>query len=174
MNLGRLIPYDDRPEIYYCVSQTKDRSPDIAMTGPRNKWDDLLETSPGGGGSGNQGTAGHARRALRAPSHGASSSYTARPRGFEAGSHLRWTILNFNNKVIYSDFIGVDGWTGRGRFEHGSLSAPHRSQGYNSLFGDGSVCWVDAEPLNAGREIDAAEPDWEHLNDYYELLDVLP
>ncbi len=51
---------------------------------------------------------------------------------------------NYSNKVIYSDFIGVDAWPGRGRFQR-QISNPHRSRGYNRLFGDGSVLGGRAE-----------------------------
>jgi hypothetical protein len=86
---------------------------------------------------------------------------------------VAWTLPNHSNKVIYSDFIGVDRWEGRGRLPNG-LSAPHDSQGYNRLFGDGSVLWAAGGRLDALRPVGPAEPTLVELMEYYRLLDVLP
>jgi hypothetical protein len=85
----------------------------------------------------------------------------------------RWTLLSYANKVVYSDFIGVDDWPGSGKFS-GHLRAPHRSEGYNRLFGDGSVFWVGDAAVDSVRPVDATPPTHEELYQYYQQLDVLP
>ena len=101
------------------------------------------------------------------------SSYPVRSRFDPVPELPRWSLVNYGNKVIYSDFVGVDGWTGTGPLD-GPISAPHGGDGYNRLFGDGSAQWVDAEAVNASRPVGDAAPTESELHEYYLLLDVLP
>ena len=149
-NLGLLIDRVDDTRSFYCVTQTADRSPSIAHNSSANPW-------PGKG---------------KSPK-GLNSAFPARPVGVPPGKQPAWTTNNYANKVIYSDFIGVDDWPGQGRFK-GAIQAPHNGRIYNRLFGDGSVLAAAAQPLNALRPIDKKMPNPHELTAYYELLDVLP
>jgi len=102
------------------------------------------------------------------------SAYPARGRGAGGVGLPAWTLLNHTNKVIYSDFIGIDEWPCDGRLTGPMLQAPHESEGCNRLFGDGSASWAGAGPINALRPVDANVPTDQELLDYYRLLDVLP
>ena len=181
VNLGLLLDYVGTPEQFYCISHDGGSSPNIAFDTPPNNWYRRSKVSRGGDGfrapSGLMGLpslAGLDRPPVKHdPPNGVNSSYPARSRDYPREGLPRWSMLNYTNKVIYSDFIGVDGWPARGRFSD-ALRAPHDSQGYNRLFGDGLVAWVDSEKINAFRPVDADEPTPEQLHEYYKLLDVLP
>ena len=167
VNLGLLIRYVDSPRLFYCPSQDESTSPDIAFDAPQNRW---FEDPPAGGEDGSQPGGPDTSPALRP---GVNASFTARFRRRGDPRSPRWGMLNHINRVIYSDFIGVDNWPGRGRFRN-RLCAPHDSDGYNRLFGDGSVQWAAAEALTALRPIDETEPTEDEMNEYFKLLDVLP
>lgn len=154
VNLGLLVPLADAQETFYCPSHEADTNPDIAQGAAGNKWG-----GPRGKGHG--------------PPPGANSSFSARARWPNGTALATWSILHHGNKVIYSDFIGVDDWPGRGRFR-GPLFASHAGEGCNRLFGDGSALWCSAAPLNDLRPVGPETPTPEELMEYYELLDVLP
>ena len=67
----------------------------------------------------------------------------------ELTKNVKYT--DYTEKVIYSDFIGVDEFQGGGIIK-GWILAPHKGQGYNRLFGDTSVRWTRPGPLT--RQID--------------------
>ncbi|MCC6680241.1 MAG: type II secretion system protein [Phycisphaeraceae bacterium] len=170
VNLGVLLTYAGDPRLLYCPSQTDTQSPSIAYDAPANRWRDA--GTAGGPRSGGGRGPGEPDNGHSGPRSGVNASYTVRlnnPGDVQAAS---WNIINFTNKVIYSDFIGVDGWPGRGRFVD-QINSPHESRGYNRLFGDSSVIWTDAAPLNGLRPINDVEPSPEELNQYYLLFDVL-
>lgn len=107
------------------------------------------------------------------PPPGVNSSFPARSREHGTVRLPAWTLPVHANKVIYSDFIGVDDMPGRGRFRRG-LQAPHDGEGCYRLFGDGSVSWADAAAINAFRPVTSDVPSAGELHGYYELMDVLP
>lgn len=150
VNLGLLTRYIDEPDVFYCPTQNQSTSPSIARDTPQNRW--RLR----GAGSGEM-----------------RSSYTVRSREYQTHTLGPWTLSNYDGRVIYSDFIGVDNWPATGRLS-GTLRAPHDSDGYNRLFGDLSVAWVDADALHARRRVDRNLPTAKDLYEYYKLLDVLP
>ena len=165
VNLGALLDYAGSPKVFYCPSQDGSTSPSIAYDTPENRW------QWGGGGAGGTGGGGGGAGAT-GPGPGLNSSYPARFRKPNDPQVPSWTVLNYTNKVIYSDFIGIDDWQGRGRFSK-RICAPHRSRGYNRLFGDGSVLWTQADQVNAMRPVTSAEPTADELCRYLLLLDVL-
>lgn len=179
VNLGLLIAYVDTPERFYCLSQDESTSPSIAYDTPQNRWHRKKDMSAAAFGvppapMGFPGLASLVRSAkAHDPPEGLNSSYPARSREPPKASPPRWWLSNYTNKVIYSDFIGVDDWPGQGRFV-GAIRAPHDSEGYNRLFGDGMVAWVDADAVNALRPVSAQVPNVKQLREYYERLDVLP
>lgn len=156
VNLGGLLDYADNPRMFYCPGQDASTAPSIAYDTPENRWADHSGSSP----------------QLSAPRRGLNSSFTARFRNSGSPTSPRWSMPNYSNKVIYSDFIGVDAWPGRGRFQR-QICSPHRSRGYNRLFGDGSVLWARAESVSVTRPVNGQEPRAEDLEQYYLLLDVL-
>ncbi len=182
VNLGLLVDYAPSAPVFYCPTQSEETSPSIACDGAHNRWRFRLhkgDTPDGvnpGSGSGQlgEGVPGDAGGADDDEQSGAvNSSYPARARFRPVLGLPRWTIPNYSNKVIYSDFIGVDGWSGTAPLA-GPIRAPHDGDGYNRLFGDDSVQWVDAEAINASRPIGAVAPTEDELHEYYLLLDVLP
>jgi prepilin-type N-terminal cleavage/methylation domain-containing protein len=162
VNLGLLVDYAPGAPVFYCPTQTEETSPSIAYNGPRNRWRFryLEGPEPEGAGAGEHGG-------------GVNSSYPVRSRFDPVPELPRWSLVNYTNKVIYSDFIGVDGWIGTGPLA-GPIRAPHGGDGYNRLFGDDSVQWVDAGTVNATRPVSDAAPAKSELQEYYLLLDVAP
>ncbi|MEZ6193774.1 MAG: hypothetical protein R3C45_21230 [Phycisphaerales bacterium] len=79
----------------------------------------------------------------------------------------------YANQTIFSEFLGVNGWNDGGRF-YGPVFAPHDRSGYNLLFGDGGVHWVQVTAIDSLRPVGEACPGPEEMDDYYQLLDVLP
>ncbi len=150
VNLGLLMGYIQTPDTFYCESGREGASPDIAFDSSFNSWNN------------GDGT----------PNAWLNAGYTAR---YHKGSHANRhrEIDNFTNKVIYSEFLGVDGWEGGDRFQ-GPLLAPHQGSGYNLLFGDGGVQWVQVTAINSVKLVGKDAPSEEALRDYYLLLDVLP
>jgi len=181
MNLGLLQEYVDNDSSFYCPSQDQTRSPSVAYNSPSNKWKKKGANKKEHPNSGN--TDEHDCDST--PAGDLNASFAARP--LNASVTLSsWKTQNYSNRVIYSDFLSVDGWEGtskRGKYGGtliGPLVAPHSSRGYNRLFGDGSVRWVGQEPLSKLRPIDKTPPlvdesnHIDELNAYYNLLDVLP
>jgi len=170
VNLGCLLDYAEDPKLFYCPSQNDNTSPSIAYDTPENR---LLDDAPGGAsgglGGGRAGGDGPQAPGLRS---GVNSSYTVRFRKLGGGSAPVWNNTNHTNKVVYSDFIGVNDWPGRGRFAK-RIYSPHDGRGYNRLFGDGFVLWADANPVNDQRPLSRAEPTADEMYQYFLLLDVL-
>lgn len=184
VNLGQLTAYTTNARVLYCPSQNEKTSPALAYDSKANplKRDPRQYDSPNGQEPGlddgaddddRPGPTGRPGSGRIDLSPGANASYPARSRSDPAMRVVAWSVQNYGNKVIYSDFIGVDGWVGTGRL-NGPIHAPHGARGYNRLFGDGSVQWVAADALEALRPIDATMPSPHDLRVYYELLDVLP
>ena len=151
VNLGLLTrDYINEPAVFYCPTQNKSTSPSIARDTPQNRW------RPRGAALGEM-----------------NSSYTVRSREYQTHTLGPWTWDNYRERVIYSDFIGVDNWPATGRLS-GTLRAPHDSDGYNLLFGRGSVTWVDSDALHARRRVDRNLPTDKDLYEYYKFLDLVP
>lgn len=171
VNLGQLLDYVSRPQTLYCPSHDENSSPALAYDTPENPF---TKDEPQNG----DGTAVTRRYD---PPVGVNASFPARSIDKSAKPGNAWAIRHYSNRVIYSDFIGVDGWSGPGRIQ-GIVNAPHDDAGYNRLFGDGAVHWADSEPLEqlfaeangSAGGINDTEPNGEDLRAYYELLDVLP
>jgi prepilin-type N-terminal cleavage/methylation domain-containing protein len=170
VNLGLLQDYvGENAEVFYCPGQSAEESPDIAYDSPQNRWRWRRGIDAAPSGPAYSGPPPIPADAEPGPNAG----YDARSLPADMFAAPAWAMANYSNKVIYSDFIGVDGWEPRGRFT-GQLCAPHGAKGYNRLFGDGSVLWAPAETVNHLRPVGADEPTPQELDDYYELLDVMP
>jgi type II secretory pathway pseudopilin PulG len=150
VNLGLLVGYVRTPGTFYCETGRNGWSPDIAFDSPFNNWNN------GDGPPGSWLSAGYSARFQE-----------------DRQAHRHRQVDHFNNKVMYSEFLGVDGWEGGGRFS-GPIFAPHRGEGYNLLFGDGGVQWVQATAINSLRSVGKDMPGRDAMRDYYLLLDVLP
>jgi prepilin-type N-terminal cleavage/methylation domain-containing protein len=183
VNLGLLTSLTDNPKSLYCPGQRAEASPCLAYNSPENAWMGGGDSggggpgprggpSGGGGGGAGGGGGGSASDDHAEPRAGVNPSYAARFRSAEETQMLRWNVYNYANKVIYSDFVGVNGWQGRGRFTN-RIGSPHQGDGYNRLFGDGSVSWAAAAALDATRPVSDTEPSAHELQQYYLALDVL-
>lgn len=165
VNLGQVLGYVDQPKTLYCPSHDEDSSPSLAYNSKSNKFKkDKKEKDK---------DEKDKKDKKFDPPAGVNSSFAGRTRLDIGIRQPQWAVRNFGNKVIYSDFIGVDGWQPKGRWTE-VVRAPHHGVGYNRLFGDGAVNWTFAEPLDELRSIDEDEPTAEQLHQYYDLLDVLP
>jgi len=149
VNLGLLYSehYVREPHAFFCISRDRRPGEVLAFDSPGNQWEDPN---------------------LR-------SSFPARllekdgvPMG---GGPEPWKLNDYTKRVIYSDFVGVDGFQGGGITQMHIL-ASHRGQGYNRLFGDSSVRWTKPGPIT-GRIGQFAPPPGRQIK-YYEELDILP
>ena len=151
VNLGILAAenYAPRPHAFYCTSQERMDNASLTHDGPDNAWD------------------GPKFR----------SSYPARlievdGAPMPSGTKTDWNTIQYGqSRVVFSDFLGVDGFQGGGIIV-GTLWAPHRGRGYNRLFGEGSARWCEPGPLTS--QVDATAPTPEEHVAYYEELDELP
>jgi len=143
VNLGLLLRYVDQPQYYYDPSLA-DVEHALSHDGPQNPW------NPDGTG-------------LRA-------GFPARFMWKSPSAETPWRGYDFTGKVIYTCFVGIDHWTGGGILTAPILS-PHGNTGFNRLFGDQSVTWMDANPLEDYRPINNQTPDPIDMQKYYEILD---
>ena len=184
VNLGLVTPYVQEIEPFYCPSQDAKTSPSLGCNTPENRWVNSANVASlaslatlagqGRGGIIGQGKPPEIKPGgPPSPPPGLNSSFAARSRACADEGMPSWKIFNHANKVIYSDFVGLDNSPGRGRFKK-QLSAPHGGEGCNRLFGNGSVQWADMKPLNKVRPVGPAAPSARELHEYYKLLDVLP
>ena len=148
VNLGLLFTnsYVTPPQSYYCAA--RDRSPGevLAYDAQNNRWND--------------------------PS--VRSSYSARFLADETGRPVGdgpWRLRDYTTKVLYSDFVGVDGYQGGG-ITTATILAAHQGRGYNRLFGDSSVLWTPPGPLTS--RIGRSAPPPARMVSYWEELDRLP
>lgn len=140
--------YVTTPQAFYCPTQNSRTSASLSLNGPDNDWD------------GNRLRSSFPARLLRRDDGSAMGTGT-----------LGWHIRDYHQRVLYSDFLGVDGWNG-GAIVDGLLLAPHESSGFNRLFGDGSVRWMAPGPLTGS--IDDTEPTSEEQAAFYEEMDQTP
>lgn len=164
VNLGLLTGYVENPASFYCPSHDADHTPSLAHDTPGNRWRGPPPWAHGHG---------PPIPVTPGPPERMNSSFAARCRYQSGRPAPRWMLINHANKVIYTDFIGVDGWQGSGPFSE-TVLAPHAGKGYNRLYGEGSVSWVDAASVEADRPIDAEAPTAAELRNYFQRLDVLP
>ncbi|OQB86038.1 MAG: hypothetical protein BWX88_01440 [Planctomycetes bacterium ADurb.Bin126] len=177
VNLGLVVPYVQEIGPFYCPSQDAVTSPSLGCNTPENRWveSDVANVAGISGGE----IIGLAKPPKTKPGGppeppaGLNSSFAARTRAYKDEGLPSWKTFNHANKVIYSDFVGLDKSPGRGRFKK-RISAPHGGEGCNRLFGNGSVQWADMGPLNNLRPVGPAAPNARELYEYYKLLDVLP
>jgi len=150
VNLGILAMegYSPLPLAYYCVSQEAMRNASVTYNGLDNPWD------------GTQFRSSYPARLIEVDGQ-----------PMPPDKKTKWNTLQYGrNRVVYSDFLGVDGFEEDGVIV-GVLRAPHRARGYNRLFGEGSVRWAEPGPLTS--QIDDQAPTPEKQVEYYEELDEL-
>jgi prepilin-type N-terminal cleavage/methylation domain-containing protein len=148
-NLGLVLSnsYVQAPEVYYCLSRTARPGEVLAYNGPGNYWSNA---------------------SVRV-------SYPARIQMRDDGTvntsgTAEWKAKDFTAKVIYSDFVGVVGFQGGG-ITDGHIYPVHDGQGYNRLFGDGSVRWTRPGMLTS--RITAATPSDARQLLHFQELDQL-
>lgn len=149
VNLGRLLDhgFESAPKAFYCPSRERTAGEVLAYDSPDNPW---------GGES-------------------VRSSFPARlleidgsPMG---GGPAEWKLEDYNQKVIYSDFVGVDDFQGGG-IRQARILAAHLGRGYNRLFGDSSVRWTEPGPLTSRIGPSPAPPA--RQVQFFKELDQLP
>ncbi len=147
-NLGLVFSnaYVVTPEVFYCMSRKARQGEVLAYNGPENEWTNA---------------------SVRI-------SYPARfpeKDGLPVtASTAEWKTRDYATKVIYSDFVGVVGYQGGG-IANAFIYPVHDGQGYNRLFGDGSVRWTRPGPLTS--KITAAVPSPLRQMQYFQELDLL-
>lgn len=148
VNLGMLFQNHlvTSPEAFYCPSRRLKNSEVLGFHVGNNRWEDIQVRS----------------------------SYPARllkVDGVPMGSGPAfWKLVAYDQKVIYSDFVGVDGFQGGG-IVNATIYAPHEGAGYNRLFGDGSVRWTTPGPLTSRVGPNPAPPARQIM--FFEELDEL-
>lgn len=148
-NLGLLFAgnYVPTPHVFYCMSRDRRPNEVLAYDGPDNQWG----------------------------SASVRSSYPARYVEVDGkpvtGTTVEWKAHKHATKVIYSDFVGVVGYQG-GEIRNGRIYPVHDGEGYNRLFGDGSVRWT--RPGTLTSRISANPPSPVRMVQYYLELDELP
>lgn len=157
VNLGCLLDRMSDPLAYYDPSTVSASTSALSLDGPDNRWND---------GEGNNPGSNDFR--LR-------SSYPARSREIELGKSgtSDWKLEQFQHKVIYSCFVGVDQWSGGGII-NGKIVSPHKLTGNNALFADTSVHWVSYTAIEAYRPVTTVKPSAVEQDQYYKLLDERP
>jgi prepilin-type N-terminal cleavage/methylation domain-containing protein len=147
-NLGLLYEgkYITPPRSFYCLSG--DARPDeaLAYNSPVNQW-----------------TNGDVR-----------VSYAARTFLVDNGGGLtvgtNWKSRDFVTNVVYSDFVGIKNYQGGG-IDTGYIYPVHEDKGYNRLFGDGSVRWVNPGPEM--KKVSSVVPSTVQMVKFYQELDTL-
>ncbi len=190
INLGKLAnrKYIKDPRAFYCPGQHASHSASLAFNGPDNKW--YWESEWEALNPKVQLRCSYPARLIEVMAANAQIGAGARTDPMPAGVITYWrlgryteTMLNANparlittslaQKVIYSDFTGVDQFKGGG-IDVGYVSAPHQGKGYMRLFGDGSVRWARPDLLKALRPITSVAPKPEEQAAYYKVLDRIP
>ncbi|QNN20894.1 DUF1559 domain-containing protein [Planctomycetales bacterium ZRK34] len=150
VNLGVFIesPYTIAPELFYCPSQQIEDRSVLRLNGPNNPWSGptLRSSFP-------------TRMLIKDGVPMTNNKY------------IDWKLADYETRVIYSDFVGVDGYTGGGVID-GMIIAPHQREGFNRLFGDGSVRWSGYGPLTSLIN-DTAATALQQVA-FYEEMDRLP
>lgn len=150
VNLGLLLQYNyvDDDAIFFCPSRDVDPNEALAYDG-----------------NGNVDSEGRRRR----------GSFPAR---YVVNPHWKLTddierptegATELMNIVIYSDFVGVEHFSGGGLATR--IGPVHDGLGYNRLFGNGSVRWTAPGPLTS--RIGSGDPGAQILMRLYEELDQL-
>ncbi len=148
-NLGLVLSnnYIAVPEVYYCLSRKARQGEVLAYGGLDNAWSNA---------------------SVRV-------SYPARFPTADGvpvtSSTSEWKAKDYTSKIIYSDFVGVVGYQGGGISE-GTIYPVHDGQGYNRMFGDGSVRWCRPGPLTS--KVSSATPSPLRQMQYFEELDLMP
>ncbi len=147
VNLGLLLTnaYLTVPHAYYCASRERKQGEVLAYDAPDNKWDGPTVRS----------------------------SFPARlllVDGEPMESVAEWRLAEYSRKVLYSDFVGVDGFQGGG-IKKFHIYAAHNGDGFNRLFGEGSVRWARPGPLTSRIGPVAAPPSRQVM--FFEELDEL-
>jgi prepilin-type processing-associated H-X9-DG protein len=148
-NLGLLdsLNYMTAPLAFYCLSRDSRPNEVLAYNAPGNEWTNSKVRS----------------------------SYPVRQ--VDTGGipvttgNAEWKVTDYTLKVIVSDFVGVVGYEGGG-INTGAIYAVHDGNGFNRLFGDGSVRWTKPGPLTSKINNTVPSPV-QLMNDYLEL-DTLP
>lgn len=146
-NLGLLYDgkYLDAPHTFYCLSRQVRPREVLAYNAPDNHW----------------------------TNDSVRCSYPARlvdENNVPMDSTAEWKLHDYVQKVIYSDFVGVVGYQGGG-IDDAYIYPVHDGQGYNRLFGDGSVRWTRPGPLIS--KISANTPSPVRQMQYWQELDQL-
>lgn len=154
VNLGGLLSYVTEPQYYYDPSTHGLPGSALSLNGPDNTWNESLGNNP---------TSNDFR--LR-------SSFPARSRQIELGKSgtSTWKLEQFQHKVLYSCFVGVDNWTGGGII-NGRIYSPHKRTGNNIMLADTSAHWVPYSVIEAYRPVTTLTPTAIEQHQYYELLD---
>lgn len=150
-NLGLVMEFLDNGEVYYCPTHRERSSDDLAFDTTANPWNR---------GQGDSET-------------GINASFRARAFNPALDASPNWSLHHHANKMIYTDFIAVDGWPAQDRFA-APIHAAHGGETIVSLFGDGAAPWINAASLQGIRRIGPTMPSFAQITRYDRLIDLLP
>ncbi len=146
VNLGVLIPqFDASPRLFYCPSQSAQSDCVLGYDAAGNRWDATKVRSS-------------------YPARFLMTGGVAMP----AGQRVRWLLADYSTRVLYSGFVGIDGYG----VAPGRILAPHQREGFNRLYGDGSCRWAGYGPLT-GEIGPLPAADTLHAA-FYDEIDRLP
>ncbi|MBP7935859.1 MAG: prepilin-type N-terminal cleavage/methylation domain-containing protein [Phycisphaerae bacterium] len=173
VNLGLLANrrYVTEPKLFYCSGQSPGDCASLVYNGPDNTWYSdagwaALESKV-------PVRSSYPARLIEVPKANSQIGSSTQMEPMPAGVLTGWKIGRYSNKVIYSDFTGVNKFKGGGIVE-GLVSSPHARKGFNRLFSDSAVRWAKPDLVDRLRPITSEAPTPEEHVAYYKLLDHLP
>jgi len=166
VNLGLLARkrFASDPEVFYCPTQNREDSAGIAYDSPDNPWAGFTLEPP------KPVRSSYLARLIEVPVENVQIGSTKTMEPMPPGKKTDWKIADYNQKAIYSDFTGTNGYQGGG-IVVGHIWMPHRRRGFNKLYGDTAVLWGKPGLLEEYRPIDATAPTAEEMVEYWKLLD---
>lgn len=166
INLGLLArnQYASDPELFYCPTQNREDSASLSYNSDDNPWAGPTFTPP------EAVRSSYLARLVEVPKTTTQIGSTKKTEPMPAGKFIDWKVEKYNQKAIYSDFTGTNGFQGGGIII-GYIWMPHRSRGFNKLYGDSSVLWGKPDLLEEYRPITGQAPTPEEMVEYWKLLD---
>jgi type II secretory pathway pseudopilin PulG len=175
VNLGLLANrrYVNEPKAFYCPGQEATESASLCYNGLDNTW--VSQAQYLGMSATEQKSvrvrSSYPARLITIPKANTQIGGTSDEEPMPASKLTGWKQEKYYQKVIYSDFTGVQNYTGGG-IQEGFVSSPHGKKGFYRLLGDTSAHWVDVRPVERFRKLTDKAPTADEQVEYYKQLDA--